>query len=427
MGRNCCVLLVVIAALLDRAAGQQRRQLINQFIEQLRAQPPSRSHSPSYSSDHRNFDVIGTGGLPLQGPDRPGRAFKDFSQEEAPAAAAAGLSLPTSSKNSASVISGRVGGQPPSIEDVITGSISRFQTSAMKKSDEGGDAEEELPFLVSSSTETEAEVSAEDGPEAKALGLGRKRAPAERPRYPEEPIILTPPVTRAGGGGGAGPLQQDRPRKQKRPKKQKPGFSIVGKFSGPPPPLHWQEIRPAPPKDQQRRPLDDRSFPPNRNGIRLSPSHFYPEYNNGPPPFRDGPPPHRASSPNRALNVGGGPVSRPPFNGGAPPQAPPPPQTDFRGPPRGNEGPPPRLGGGRPAFLPQPIPRPGAERPPPKQQPPPPPPPSGGKGKPIKKGAKRVKKPTGNGPEGTEPGFQAPETIYHGFEPSFQGRDSNIE
>jgi hypothetical protein len=40
--------------------------------------------------------------------------------------------------------------------------------------------------------------------------------------------------------------------------------------------------------------------------------------------------------------------------------------------------------------------------------------------KPLKKGAKRVKKPTGT--TESEAGFQAPETIYNGFEPSFQGR-----
>ena len=398
------VVFTMAAILLDHVAeAQQRNQLINQMIEQLRARPPPRSHSlsPSFSNSQRNFDVIGSGGLPLQGSavDRPGRAFKEFDADKAKAASTSRTGQPP----------------PPSIEDVITGTLSRFENSALKKTDdiEIDDEEDDdsLPFLGADNDGTD------DSAEAKSIRRRKKPAAAEWPRYPQEPIILTPPQG------------HERPRKQKRPRKPFSGPEInSGKFGGPPP-------RHAP--HEQRLPaVDEHNFPrrqgvlgflsPAKNGPRpppppsslLAPGGPYDNNNNGVPFRNSGPPPSNNNNLNRVLNAGsGGLAPRPPqFLGGGPP---PPPPNDFRGPPRNNEGPPPRVSGRPPpAFLPQPIPRPGQD-----QRPPPPPPPFV-KGKPVKKGAKRTK--PANAPPGVDrpqpPAFQPPETIYHGFEPSFQGK-----
>ena len=45
----------------------QRRTFVQDLITRLRNSPQRESISPSYSSDRRQFDVIGTGRLPLQG------------------------------------------------------------------------------------------------------------------------------------------------------------------------------------------------------------------------------------------------------------------------------------------------------------------------------------------------------------------------
>jgi hypothetical protein len=436
MRRNSCAsslftlhLAAILFLLTDHVANGQLRnnQLINQMIEQLRSRPPSqRSPSPSFSNSQRNFDVIGTGSLPLQGPavDRPGRAVKDFS-----AANAAALTSRTGPSS------------PPSIEDVITGSLSRYENSALRKEDvevidDVMQSSPSLPFLAESSADDDDESDNVEDDAAEAKSVRRKKKPpkvaaADWPHYPEEPFILTPPVK-----GGA---QNERPRKQKRPRKPLGGI-FSDKFAGPGPAPHPER----PPLFDQRRPppqlLDERNLPrrqglldgllsPAKNGPRPPPPPTSllapgggPAENSfgGSGPFRgNGLPPNGFL--NRAHNApAGGPSPPPPrpapqFLGTAP--QPPPPHTDFRGPPRGNEGPPPPLRpDGRPAFLPQPIPRPGQE-----QRPPPPlfgpPPPSLVKGKPLKKGAKRNKP----GADKPRPGFQPPETIYHGFEPSFQG------
>ena len=80
----------------------QKRQLIQDMIENLKTKPKSSSLSPSFNGEI-NFDLIGSGGLPLQGAEDGNRGARFSSNPSA-----------------------------PSIKDVITGSISRFETSNLE-------------------------------------------------------------------------------------------------------------------------------------------------------------------------------------------------------------------------------------------------------------------------------------------------------
>ena len=92
------VVTFLLLVLLGTASGQ-RRQLIQDMIENLKSKPKSSSLSPSFNGEIK-FDLIGTGNLPLQGAEdeNQGARFSSNPSE-------------------------------PSIKDVITGSISRFENS----------------------------------------------------------------------------------------------------------------------------------------------------------------------------------------------------------------------------------------------------------------------------------------------------------
>ena len=73
------------------------------MIEDLKTKPTSNNQSPSFNGKI-NFDLIGTGGLPLQGSE----GAQTTRREEVPR---------------------REAEEAPSLQDVITGSIFKFQTS----------------------------------------------------------------------------------------------------------------------------------------------------------------------------------------------------------------------------------------------------------------------------------------------------------
>ena len=104
-------LLLLVSCLPSGQA--QRRQYIQDIIQNLKTLPKS-NRSPSFSGD-RNFDLIGTGGLPLQGSEvqRPDASFQRAGGPN----------------ERAGVTNERAGGDAPSIKDVITGSLSRFENS----------------------------------------------------------------------------------------------------------------------------------------------------------------------------------------------------------------------------------------------------------------------------------------------------------
>jgi len=110
--------------MLSLAAGQ-RKNFIQNLVSQIKSSPRHKSASPSFNGE-RKFDVIGTGELPLQ---------SDMKISES------GSQLGPININKA-----------PSIDDVITGSIARFETSSDVLT--GGDGETDaggkdanLPFL----------------------------------------------------------------------------------------------------------------------------------------------------------------------------------------------------------------------------------------------------------------------------------------
>ena len=101
----------------------QRKNFIQNLVSQLKNSPRHKSASPSFNGE-RKFDVIGTGELPLQ-------SDRKISES--------GSQLRPVNINKA-----------PSIDDVITGSIARFETSSDGNTGGENDAagkDTNLPFL----------------------------------------------------------------------------------------------------------------------------------------------------------------------------------------------------------------------------------------------------------------------------------------
>jgi len=113
-----CFLLFMISVV-----GGQRRSYIQEIVDRIKNSPRHKSASPSFNGE-RKFDVIGSGDLPLQ---------SDVGLSES------GSQLRPITINKA-----------PSINDVITGSLARFETSSDDTTSSDTDAPEKdtsLPFL----------------------------------------------------------------------------------------------------------------------------------------------------------------------------------------------------------------------------------------------------------------------------------------
>lgn len=120
----------LIFFIISSAAGQ-RTSFIQDLVNQIKSSPRVKSASPSFNGE-RKFDVIGSGELPLQ---------SDIERSE-----------------SGSVLRPININKAPSINDVITGSIARFETSsdAITRGETGetdtAGKDTNLPFLDNTST-----------------------------------------------------------------------------------------------------------------------------------------------------------------------------------------------------------------------------------------------------------------------------------
>jgi len=162
--------------MLSVAAGQ-RKNFIQNLVSQIKSSPRHKSASPSFNGE-RKFDVIGTGELPLQ---------SDIEVSES------GSQLRAININKA-----------PSIDDVITGSIARFETSSEALADgeiDGKDAN--LPFLDSKVELKESETirdttSSQNEDQLLSQGshssISRPSGPRKRRRNPNNAFRVRPHI-----------------------------------------------------------------------------------------------------------------------------------------------------------------------------------------------------------------------------------------
>ena len=168
----------VIFFIISVAVGQ-RKNFIQNLVSQIKSSPRHKSASPSFNGE-RKFDVIGTGELPLQ---------SDIKISES------GSQLRPIKINKA-----------PSIDDVITGSIARFETSSDILT--GGDGETDasgkdanLPFLDKGQlkeSETMTDANSQDEDQLLSQGshssISRPSGPRKRRRNPNNAFHVRPHI-----------------------------------------------------------------------------------------------------------------------------------------------------------------------------------------------------------------------------------------
>ena len=168
----------VIFFIISVAVGQ-RKNFIQNLVSQIKSSPRHKSASPSFNGE-RKFDVIGTGELPLQ---------SDIKISES------GSQLRPIKINKA-----------PSIDDVITGSIARFETSSDVLT--GGDGETDasgkdanLPFLDKGQlkeSETMTDANSQDEDQLLSQGshssISRPSGPRKRRRNPNNAFHVRPHI-----------------------------------------------------------------------------------------------------------------------------------------------------------------------------------------------------------------------------------------
>jgi len=168
----------VIFFIFSVATGQ-RKNFIQNLVNQIKSSPRHKSASPSFNGE-RKFDVIGTGELPLQ---------SDIEISES------GSQLRPIKINKA-----------PSIDDVITGSIARFETSSdvltsgVGENDASG-KDTDLPFLDKGQlkeSETMTDTTSQDEDQLLSQGshssISRPSGPRKRRRNPNNAFHVRPHI-----------------------------------------------------------------------------------------------------------------------------------------------------------------------------------------------------------------------------------------
>jgi len=165
----------LIFFIISLVAGQ-RKNFIQNLVSQLKNSPRHKSASPSFNGE-RKFDVIGTGELPLQ-------SDRKISES--------GSQLRPVNINKA-----------PSIDDVITGSIARFETSSDGNTGGENDAagkDTNLPFLDKAQLTDPDTMSEQSQTEDQLLSQGshssitRPSGPRKRRRKPNNAFRVRPHI-----------------------------------------------------------------------------------------------------------------------------------------------------------------------------------------------------------------------------------------
>jgi len=165
----------VILFMLSVVAGQ-RKNFIQNLVTQIKNSPRHKSASPSFNGE-RKFDVIGTGELPLQSDikvSESGSQFRAININKA-----------------------------PSIDDVITGSIARFETSSDGVTSGETDAagkDTNLPFLDKAQL-TDSDTMTEHSQDEDQLlsqgshsSISRPSGPRKRRRNPNNAFRVRPHI-----------------------------------------------------------------------------------------------------------------------------------------------------------------------------------------------------------------------------------------